>query len=875
MALTPGTRIGVYEITAQIGEGGMGQVYRATDTKLKREVAIKILPPLLADDADRLARFQREAEVLASLNHPNIGGIYGIEESHGARALVLELVEGDDLSQRIARGAIPLDEALLIAKQIVEALEAAHERGIVHRDLKPANTKVRPDGTVKVLDFGLAKAMESAPASAATVSRSPTMTNAGMILGTAAYMAPEQARGKVADRRADIWAFGCVLYEMLTGRRTFAGDEVSDVLASVLTREPDLAALPVNTPPSIRRLLRRCLEKDRNERLRDIGDARIEIRDALAGADPEAAVLGAPRADRFRRERLAWLGALAALALALGASLIWALRPTPTASEMRVDISTPPTTAPFSLAISPDGRTIAFVATAEGQSRLWLRSLESGSAASVKGTDGAEAPFWSPDSRSIGFFADGKLSRLDVDGGSVRILAAAPLGQNGTWSRDDVILFASLGLPISRVPATGGEPVALSGLAQQGSDFSPQFLPDGRHFLYYVRGIPEARGVYVGHLEKRLDARRLLDSDTGAAYASSGHLLFIRQDTLFAQPFDPIRLELTGEPFTVAEHAGVSSGGPSVSSRGSIAYRTSSTGAGRQFVWFDRSGKGLGQAGDLVRTSLSSPSLSLDGLRVALYRGVNGNVDIWLLETKRGGFSRLTTDPADDVMPVWSPSGDRIVFSSNRQGVPDLYQKSLVKGGSEELLLSTAEPKYPTDWSADGRLVLFNSQDSKRSGDILALPLDGDGKPFPIVQTSADEQRGQFSPDVRWIAFQSNESGRAEIYVQPFPGPGAKWPISIHGGSQVRWRRDGKELFYVALDGQLMTVSFRVVSNTETPELGTPVALFAPPLGGAVQHGDYRYQYMVSADGQQFLVAAVTEEANSPIAVILNWKPRR
>jgi serine/threonine protein kinase/Tol biopolymer transport system component len=776
LALTPGTRIGVYEITAQIGEGGMGQVYRATDTKLKREVAVKILPPLLADDADRLARFQREAEVLASLNHPNIAGIYGIEESHGVRALVLELVEGDDLSQRIARGAIPLDETLLIVKQIAEALEAAHERGIVHRDLKPANIKVRLDGTVKVLDFGLARAMESTPASATTVSRSPTittpaMTHAGMILGTAAYMAPEQARGKVADRRADIWAFGCVLYEMLTGRRAFAGDEVSDVLASVLAREPDLVALPVNTPPSIRRLLRRCLEKDRNERLRDIGDARIEIRDALAGADPDASALRAPGAVRSSRERLAWLGALAALTLALGISLSWALRPTPTASEMRVDISTPPSTAPFSLAISPDGRTIAFVATAEGQSRLWLRSLESGSAAAVKGTDGAESPFWSPDSRSVGFFADGKLSRLDVDGGSVRILAAAPGGQGGTWSRDDVILFASLGIPISRVPATGGQPVTLSGLAQRGSDFSPQFLPDGRHFLYYVRGGPEARGVYVSDLEKRLDARRLLDSDTGAVYASSGHLVFIRQDTLFAQQFDPIRLELTGNPFTVAEHAGVSPTGPSVSSAGSIAYRTSSTGTKRQFVWFDRSGKALSQAGESVSTSLSSPSLSLDGQRVALYRGVNGNVDIWLLETKRGVFSRLTTDPADDVMPVWSPSGDRILFSSNRTGVPDLYQKSLAKGGSEELLLSTAEPKYATDWSADGRFVLFNSQHPTRSGDIWALPLDGNGKPFPIVQTSADEQRGQFSPDVRWFAFQSNESGRAEIYVQPFPGP--------------------------------------------------------------------------------------------------------
>jgi serine/threonine protein kinase len=864
----------------------MGEVYRAHDTKLKRDVALKILPDSFATDPDRLARFQREAQLLASLNHTNIAHIHGLEESAGVCALVMELVEGDDLSQRIARGAIPLEDALPIARQIAEALEAAHEQGIIHRDLKPANVKVRSDGAVKVLDFGLAKAMEPAPGSSPSVSMSPTlttpaMTHAGMILGTAAYMAPEQARGKTVDRRADIWAFGCVLCEMLTGRRTFAGDEVSDVLASVLAREPDLAGLPAATPASIRRLLRRCLEKDRNERLRDIGDARIEIRDALAKVDPEAPAVSTSGADRYSRERFAWIGALAALTLALGIALIFALRPTPATSEMRVDISTPPTTSPQSLSISPDGRTIAFVATAEGQSRLWLRSLESGSERAVKGTDSAESPFWSPDSRSIGFFADGKLNRLDVDGGTVRSLTAAPGGQSGTWNRDDVILFASLGSPIARVPAAGGEPVALSGLAQQGSDFSPHFLPDGHRFLYYVRGGPDTRGVYVGQLDARLEARRLIDSDTGAVYASSGHVLFSRQDTLFAQQFNPIRLELTGNPFPVAEHAAGASfsgarsfAGASVSGAGSIAFRAGAAAARRQFVWFDRSGKVLGQAGESVSTGLSSPSLSRDGQRVALYRNVNGNVDVWLLETKRGVFSRFTADPADDVMPVWSPSGDRIVFSSNRKGVHDLYQKSLTQGGSEELLLSTAERKNATDWSADGRFVLFNTQDSKRNGDIWALPLDGNGKPFPVVQTGAEEQNGQFSPDAHWIAYQSNESGRTEIYIQPFPGPGSKWPISTNGGSQVRWGRDGKELFYVALDGRLMAVPLRIASNAP-PEVGTPVALFAPPLGGTIQQGDFRHQYMVSADGQRFLVAAVTEGASSPITLILNWKPRR
>jgi Tol biopolymer transport system component len=703
----------------------------------------------------------------------------------------------------------------------------------------------------------------------------PAMTQAGMILGTAAYMSPEQARGKPLDKRTDIWSFGCVLYEMLTGRRPFTGDDVSDVLASVLAREPDLAALPARTPMSIRRLLGRCLQKDRNDRLRDIGDARLEMRDALANADPPLAIVGVPGADRRRRERLAWMVVSAALTLALAASLILARRPSSSASEMRVDIATPPTAAPLSLAISPDGRTIAFVATAEGQSRLWLRSLESGASRPVTGTDGAEFPFWSPDSRSVGFFAEGKLRRVDVDGGSVPTLANAPGGTGGSWNRDNVIVFASLGRPMFRIPATGGEPVALSGVTQQGSDFSPHFLPDGNHFLYYVRGSPEVRGVYVGQLDDTAQARRLLDSDTGAVYASSGHLLFVRQGTLLAQHFDPARLELTGNPFAVAERVGSRpfGQGASVSNTGSIAYRTSPADAQRQFVWFDRSGKELSRVGDSVSTTLSNPSLSLDGQRVALYRGVNGNPDIWLFETRRGLFSRFTSDDADDVMPIWSPDGKNIIFSSNRSGVHQLYQKPVAAGGTEELVLSTAQNKSATDSSSDGRFVLFSNQDPTSGLDIWALPLDGTKKAFPVVRTNFAEQSGQFSPGGTWIAYQSDESGRAEIYVQPFPGPGNKWQISSDGGSQVRWRRDGKELFYVALDGRLMAVPFRVASNTEVPEIDAPAALFAPPLGGAVQQGDPRHQYVVSSDGQRFLVATVTEATSSPITVILNWKP--
>jgi Tol biopolymer transport system component/DNA-binding winged helix-turn-helix (wHTH) protein len=598
----------------------------------------------------------------------------------------------------------------------------------------------------------------------------------------------------------------------------------------------------------------------------------------LAKADPEVAVAPVPGADRRSHERLAWSGAVAALTLALAISLIFGLRSRPPASEMRVEITTPPTTAPTSLAISPDGRTIAFVATFEGQSRLWLRSLESGSARPLPGTDGALSPFWSPDSRSVGFFAGSKLKRVDAAGGAVRTLVNASRGRSGAWSRDGTILFTMLGTPIFRVSDTGGEAIAVTQLeGQPGSHFAPQFLPDNRHFLYWVRGSSEMSGVYVGQLGSS-QSRRLFDADAGATYMSSGQLLFLRQGTLFAQEFDPLRLQLTGKPFSVAEQVatGAQGAGVSVSGTGSIAYRASSAVARRRFVWFDRSGKEIGTAGDSVSatTGLSNPSLSLDGQWVARYPLVNGNADIWLLETRRGVFSRFTSDVADDVMPVWSPAGDRIVFSSNRRGIGDLYQKSVTAGGSEELLLSTVQTKIATDWSPDGRFVLFNSEDPKRSSDIWALPLDGNGKPFPAAQTDFEEQNGQFSPDGNWIAYQSDESGRVEIYVQPFPGPGNKWPISTNGGSQVRWRRDGRELFYVALDGRLMSVSIRIPSNARAPEVGTPVTLFAPPLGGAVQKADFRHQYMVSADGQRFLVATVAAVANSPIMVILNWKPR-
>jgi eukaryotic-like serine/threonine-protein kinase len=560
LSLTPGTRLGPYEIACAIGAGGMGEVYRATDSRLKRSVAIKVLPTLVAGDADRLARFQREAEVLAALNHPNIAAIYGLERAADLTALVMEFVEGEDLSEIIARGAIPLADALPMAKQIADALEAAHERGIIHRDLKPANIKLRADGTVKVLDFGLAKAMDPAASSSGEAMNSPTLTaratQMGVILGTAAYMAPEQAKGKSVDKRADIWAFGVVLHEMLTGRRLFLADTIPETLADVMTRHVDLAALPGSTPRRVRDLLARCLEKDPKRRLRDIGEARIRLEEVISGAAEEPARPGGPiaaaTAGSRTRERLAW-GAAAACVLLAGVAVRWALRPVPRPPETRVDIVTPATAQPTSIALSPDGRQIVFVASDDKASRLWLRSLSATKAQPLEGTEGAIFPFWSPDSQSIGFFAGGALKRLDLGGGAAKTLAQATNGAGGTWDADGVIVFApSLTSPLMRVSATGGTAAtAMTTLApQQYGHFHPHVLPDGR-LLFFTGGSADTSGIYLARLDGTSPTQLTSDFSSGV-YASPGWLLWVRAGSLIAQRLDEERPALTGEPVTLA-----------------------------------------------------------------------------------------------------------------------------------------------------------------------------------------------------------------------------------------------------------------------------------------------------------------------------------
>ena len=904
MPLGPGTRLGPYEILSAIGAGGMGEVYRAHDTKLGRDVALKVIRDTFALDADRVARFKREAQVLASLNHPHIAAIYGFEDSGETHALVLELVEGETLADRIAHGPVSIDEALPIARQICEALEAAHEHGIIHRDLKPSNIKITPDGVVKVLDFGLAKLAESAgggqSAASSELSLSPTitspamMTGVGMLLGTAAYMSPEQAKGRPADKRSDVWAFGCVLYEMLTGKRPFAGEDVSDTLAFILTREPDWSALPPNTPAAIRRLLRRCLDKNAKERLRDIGDARLEIKEALTAPADETVVSTPAPAMAGRGARL-WPATAAALlltALALAAVVVYLLRSTGKPAVVRFVVSPPEKTA-FSFSgaaggsvafnsgtISPDGRRLIFsLQDAAGKVLLWVRPVDSLAAQPLPGTEDPTLPFWSPDSRFVGFFAGGKLKKIDVTGGPPLTLCDAPNPRGGAWSRDGVIVFApSSSGPLYHVSAAGGEPVAVTKL-QSGQAFhrSPSFLPDGRHFVFRAQGA--SAGIFVGSLDSE-ETTRLLGADTQAVYAPPGYLLFVRQGTLLAQSFDASRLQLAGEPFPIAERvvgdAGNGLGAFSVSDSGVLTYRTGGTsGVDMQMAWFDRQGKQIEPVG--MPAPYQGVDLSPDGTRVAAHRHDGQGGDIWLLERTRGTTSRFTFDAAqDNASPLWSPDGSRIVFTSLRGGSWGLYQKLSNGAGNDELLLRANAPVASLSWSRDGRFIAYWLGEQKTRGDIWVLPLAGDRKPFPFAQTPFAEGGGQISPDGRWIAYYSDETGRNEVYVRPFPSGAGKWQISTDGGRWPRWRRDGKELLYMWSSTPPKLFAVDVKASGATLEASVPKGLFDTGVTIPAHSGGPYLPYAASPDGQRFLLArppstGADDAASAPITVVMNW----
>jgi serine/threonine protein kinase/Tol biopolymer transport system component len=872
MTLQSGARLGPYEIAALIGRGGMGEVYRATDLHLRRQVAVKVLPEAFAADRDRLARFAREAEILAQLNHPNIAQIYSLERSPQASALVMELVDGMTLSQRIEQGPIPVADALAIARQIAEGVEAAHLAGIIHRDLKPSNVKLRGDGVVKVLDFGLAKALDPAGSVEAAVASTTTMTRAGMtragaVVGTAPYMSPEQASGLAVDRSADIWAFGCVLFEMLSGRRAFGADEQVVVTAAVLRNDPDWSRLPREVPAAVRNLLRRCLEKDRRRRLADMRDARFAIEDA-AGDPPGVPPMPAPS---FRRERWAW-GAALALALVASATLLWSGRgPVPAhPTELRVEISTPPTTDLASIALSPDGEKIVFVASSQGRPVLWLRSLVTAEARPLPETDGALFPFWSPDSRAIGFFANGRLYRIGVDGGSLTELGLAPVGAGGTWSGDGVIVYTRVpsATPL-RMAETGGQPTSVGGFDRLKDRCSfPHFLPDGRRFLYYTADV-QGRGVYSAGLDGS-GRERLIPSDSAAVFLAPDRVAFVRAGTLLEQRLDMASLRPLGDPVpidkgVVVDNLGVAA--VSASSQGWIAYRTGAGNRRRRFVRLDRMGRQIGEALPPDAQLPQNLSLTADGRRLVLQRTVDGNFDLWVLDLERRALTRLTSSPHPEVMPVFSPRGDRVVFGGRGKGAFDLWQVGVAERPEPTLVYDGPLAELPLDWSRDGRFMLFQSNSEAGTTDIWALAMEGGPKPFPVAEGPGIETQGVFSPDGRWVAFESDETGRREVYLQPFPRPGTRLLVSTQGGGQPQWRPDGRELYYVASDGRLTAVALRLDARSGAAEAAAPTPLFSAALNTGRSPAS-RQEYVVAPDGT-FLINRLVEEEGAPITLVL------
>ena len=889
MSIAPGDHLGPYKIIDKLGEGGMGLVFRARDTRLNRDVALKILPELFATDPDRLARFTREAQVLASLNHPNIAGLYGIEGT----ALIMELVEGEDLSAIIARGPLPLADALPTARQISDALEAAHEQGIVHRDLKPGNIKVRADGTVKVLDFGLAKALDptGTPASGDAMN-SPTLTaratQIGMILGTAAYMAPEQARGKAVDRRADIWAFGVVLYEMLTGRRAFDGDDVSITLASVLKEEPKWSLLPADLPAPIARLLRRCLEKEPKRRLSSISDARLEL-DEKEGREESQGREGSQRREGSQgREGARWsrlwpalVGVLMTATIAVG---VWPHSgAAPPAGLERVSILAPPGDQIYpdsvSVALSPDGTMVAFVVgtLSRSETQLWVRSLDSLTARRLEGGDGAALVFWSPDNKRIGFLTQGKLKTIARTGGRADVLADAPGPRGGVWTSSNEIIFApDAGGPLFKVSTNGGQPTPLTKIDPALKEYShrfPALLPDGRHFLY--ASLPGKGGrfdIYAGSLD---DSSRTLVGSMEAApiYADPGWLLYARQGVLAAVPFDARALKITGDPIpledepasvldpSVSYTAGWSA---SVSSTGAIAYYSAPS-VNTVATWFNASGVQTGSL-NVPAGHYESAAISPDGARAVMVKSTSpSESSLWLVDLTRGGAVPLSTGPGRNDSPVWSPDGSRVVWAADREGAQNLYIKSVNDATPESLLFaSDVVFKGPVTWTPDGTSIVLVQLDPDTAQNLWLLDASGKKPPTILVRGPAREPGGTVSRDSKWLSFTSDDSGRFQVFVQPFPAGGQRKQVSENGGLFSWWSRDGRQLVYVSDD-------FRTLWQVEVQAQPGPVMSVGTPKRLGQLPVDTMW---VSAmpDLQRFLVIAPERIGTGSITIVKNWR---
>ena len=886
MALKSGSTIGPFEITGSLGEGGMGQVYRARDTRLQRDVAIKVLPDAFAADTDRLARFKREAQTLAALSHPNIAAIYGFEESGDTRALVMELVAGSDLSAVIARGPMALEDALPIARQIIDALEAAHEKGVIHRDLKPGNIKVAPDGSVRVLDFGLAKLVDasdgtesgSAASAAATVT-SPAMTQLGLVLGTAAYMSPEQAKGRVVDRRADIWAFGAVLFEMLSGKRPFPGDDISDVLATVLKSEPDWKGLPASTPSSIQRLLRRCLEKDPRKRLGAISDARFDLDDATA---PGAAVEAKPAAAR--RSKLSYLlPALTGGLIAAGVALALWPRVSQSSALSRTSMVAPPGTELYPdsvvVTISPDGRYVAFVTGSpidRQHTQLWVRAIDSLTAVPLEGTQGAALPFWKPDSSRIGFFAGTKLKSVAIGGGRVDVVTDAPFGRGGTWNEQDVIVFSGdASGTLSRVSADGGDSKRITEIDEQRKQVShrfPVFLPDGDHFLFAaLPGHDGKFNIFAGSLSSP-GVTLIGEMGSTPVYAEPGWLLYGRRGVLVAQPFDAKTLKTTGdarplgdEPTTIVDASVSYTAGPttSVSRTGTLGY-FSAPSSGVRLTWLDAAGRAMSVM-PLQPGPYTDIALSPDGGQAVLVRSISPTESsLGILDVVRGASTPLSSGGGRNETPVWSPDGRRVLFASDRSGAQDLYVKTVADAAPEQpFYQSSVLFKTPSDWSRDGKSIAFNQLDPGSAYNVYTMPATA-GTPTLASRGPGREVFGHFSPDLKWLAYLA-EFGEAgfQLCVQAHPVPGRTVQLSTDGAGPFWWTTDSRQIIYVSTNlKELWRIDLQL-NGTELGGVGQPVKLGTLPAG--------TINLDAMPDRKKFLALVPDRVGVGSITVVQNW----
>ena len=896
MRVSAGARLGPYEILSLIGAGGMGEVYKALDTRLNRPVAIKLLPVDLAERPDRRRRFEAEARASSALSHPHICTLFDVGEQDGVAFFVMEHLEGETLDDRLARGRLPAKEVFLYASQIADALDHAHREHFVHRDLKPSNVMLTPSGT-KLLDFGLARhpVVEPVAPAISTISLDQgKLTAEGTILGTFQYMAPEQLEGKDADARTDIFALGTVIYEMATGRKAFDAKSQASLIASILTAEPPAISsthLDNGLPTALDHVVERCLAKKPADRWQTARDVKLEL-EWIAGGRSQAAPLAPPPTPRRRRETLAMAAAVAAIAIAVAATTGALLKLRDPQDVTRFVVAPPAGTTlgrienRTLIALSPDGRHLAFVATTDGKQQLWVRPFESASAWPLDGTEDAISPFWSPDSRFIAFFSPGtgELKKIEAAGGPARTICAAPQFQGAaTWGRDNTILFTQLGQGIFRVFADGGTPARVTQLNQarrERNHFWPEFLPDGRHFLYMAtaldaKGQREVPTVYVAAFDSP-DRKPLTQMHSRMVYAPPGYLLFVQDGALLARAFDAATLALRGEPVRIAEgvayYRTIGTGGFTVSANGVLAYHVA--GDAFDFVWFD-------QRGNPAETgwaphSYGAMRISRDGQRIAVdvVDPRVGTGDIWIYEGSRSAPVRFTTDLADESSAVWSPDGRRILFRSDRSGAPTLFMKSLVDGVEEQVFPGTsplsALPLNTSDWSANGRWVAYISNSPQTVRDLWLLPLAGDRTPKPLSTTRFDEFDAKFSPDSAWVAFVSSESGTPEVYVAPVGQPGDKRPISIGGGTTPRWRQDGRELYYASAGNRsIMAVP---IETGATIKAGTPTRLFSLGPELAARSTPRNTAFDVTPDGERFLVSVpVGEPVSSRITVVLNW----